>query len=111
MFDLLDCLILQEKQIDYRTALKLNSIFGSLKKVWDSSQSELETITGKNEAVNLLGSKNVDRKNYAISINSARSKGIQMYCAFDDEYPEVLKELEAPPLVLYVKGEMSNEIN
>lgn len=113
MFDLLDCLILQDiKQVGYKTILKLNYSFRSIEDIWDSPRSELEKIIGRDEAIdNILKSRTIDRKKYAVFVNSAREKEIQMSCIFDDDYPRALKKLKNPPLILYVKGEIPRDIN
>ncbi len=113
MFDLLDCLMLQDiKQVGCKTILKLNNSFRSIEDIWDSPRSELEKIIGRGEAIdNILKSKIIYRKKYALFVNSAREKDIQMYCIFDDDYPTALKELKDPPIILYVKGEIPKDIN
>lgn len=113
MFDLLDCLILQDiKQVGYKTILKLNNNFKSIQDIWESPRLELEKIIGRGEAIdNILKSKIIDKKKYALCVNAAREKEIQMFCIFDDDYPSVLKELNDPPLILYVKGEIPKDIN
>ncbi len=113
MLDLLDCLILQDiEQVGSEIILELNSRFESIDDIWESSRSELEDIIGRGEVVNnILKSKSIDKKKYALSINLARGKGIQIYCIFDEEYPGVLKELKDPPPVLYLKGELPEDIN
>ncbi len=113
MFDLLDCLILQDiKQVGYKTILRLNNNFRSIQDIWESPRSELEKIIGRGEAIdNILKSKIIDKKKYAFLVNAAREKEIQMFCIFDDDYPNVLKELNDPPLILYVKGEIPKDIN
>lgn len=113
MFDLLDCLILQDiKKIGYKTILKLNSSFESVDAILGSTQSDLENIIGKGEAVhNILKTKNIDKKKYAMHINSVSEKGIQIFCIFDDDYPIILKELNNPPLILYIKGEIPQDID
>ena len=113
MFDLLDCLILQDiKKIGYKTILKLNTSFESVDAIFGSTQSDIENIIGKGEAVhNILKTKNIDKKKYAMYINSVSEKSIQIFCIFDDDYPYIFKELNNPPIILYVKGKVSHDIN
>lgn len=39
-------------------------------------------------------------------IDNARRSGIRVISYFDDEYPEIFKNLEIPPFVLYIKGNL-----
>lgn len=86
--------------------LKLISHFGSPDKLFQASFRELSEVpevdlfeVGK--LVNALRQINPDAE-----FNSLQGKDIRFITFDDDEYPENLRHISAPPLVLYLKGSM-----
>lgn len=81
--------------------------FGSAKKIWEADTNELIN-TGLNR--NIIEKFVVFRKNFDFGeYQTALSrKEIKYFCLTDKEYPEILKQIPDPPLVLYVKGELDN---
>ena len=82
---------------------KLIKHFGSAKKAWNATRSDLEEIlkpalTKKFETF---------RKEFDISeyLKRLKKQKISYVCFFEDEYPILLKKIPNPPIVLYVKGD------
>ena len=77
--------------------------FGSAKKVFDLTSDDIEKITFLNKKQKtLLCNKNLE---YAHSvIEDCKEKRISVYCFGDEDYPDCLSVIYAPPLVLYEKG-------
>ncbi|MCD6363222.1 MAG: DNA-processing protein DprA [Synergistetes bacterium] len=92
-----------------RRIYALVAYFGSPLTVWEADISDLKGVPG-------IGSK------LAEAIVKARRSGlfekelellekedIGFLTTLDDEYPSMLREIELPPPVLYLKGEISND--
>ncbi|WDV47683.1 DNA-processing protein DprA [Clostridiaceae bacterium M8S5] len=96
-------------QIGTRSIEKLNQYFGSLKNIWDASNSEINScgILSNIAMKNLTMSKN---DNYINKIFSKIEKEhVKTITIVDKEYPEQLKNIYLPPKVLYIKGDMIKE--
>lgn len=77
---------------------------------WEGSSKELLSIGIPRNVVSLLEEtrKKLDPENYAESI---KKSGINWVTIFDEDYPNLLKEIYDPPLVLYFKGELPKNFN
>ncbi len=78
--------------------------FGSAKAAWNGSMSELEQVIGKsltNKFVDFRGE--FDIKRYE---NELVKKKISFICVSEKEYPQRLKKIKNPPIVLFVKGKI-----
>ena len=77
--------------------------FGSARAVFDLTSDELEKITFLNQKQKtMLCNKNLE---YAYSvIEDCKQKRISIYCFGDEDYPDCLSVIYAPPMVLYEKG-------
>ncbi len=77
--------------------------FGSARAVFDLTTDEIENITFLNKKQkSMLYNKNLE---YAYSvIETCREKRISVYCFGDENYPDCLSVIYAPPIVLYEKG-------
>lgn len=77
--------------------------FGSARAVFDLTSDAIEKITFLNQKQKtMLYNKNLE---YAYSvIEDCKQKRISVYCFGDEDYPDCLSVIYAPPMVLYEKG-------
>jgi DNA processing protein len=88
-------------------AKKLLERFGSFEGIFSASSGELEKVEG-------IGRELAGRiRNWRETVDVekefelAKKYGVKMITLDDEEYPSRLKEIYDPPVVLYVKGEIS----
>ncbi len=83
----------------------LKEYFGDLAIAWDASSFQLrETGLSAKIVDNIIKIRtSVNLENYYKDI---QSKGISIVISDDDNYPNRLKEIDQPPPVLYVRGEI-----
>jgi DNA processing protein len=90
---------------------RLNALleaFGSLDDIFSASLPDLRSVEG-------IGKVTADRivnweRHFSPEdeYKKARDRGAKIITAEDDEYPVLLKEIFDPPLVLYVRGKITN---
>jgi DNA processing protein len=81
---------------------KILTYFGSAKKAWNSTSSDLDKIIGSKTAVKLENFRNeFDLENY---LKQLKRQKIEYVCLADKQYPPLLKKIQNPPIVLYLKG-------
>ena len=83
----------------------LKDYFGDLELAWNANFNDLRT-SGLPEKICeriLQVRKDVDLDQY---LNRIHSLGIKILTCDDDQYPRYLNEIDQPPPVLYVKGEL-----
>lgn len=83
--------------------MKLLKKYKNPKKIWDAKKQELIKILKKEELVDsILNEKyrnNLDK--YVLYMNQ---NNIDIITIFDEEYPDLLKNIYDPPILLYIKG-------
>jgi DNA processing protein len=85
-------------------AIRLAEHFGGPDKVFRAGHKALAQISGlRKDAVAALG-KGPDRRRVARELEKAEKFGAKIIFRHEDVYPEALREIHNPPLVLYVKG-------
>lgn len=91
------------------TALKFVEAFGSVKQLYYADKRDLEQagITAATaKELNLLSNKNMKR---AAEIEKrCEELGVRILCLMDAAYPERLRNIYNPPLVIYIKGNLPN---
>ena len=95
------------EQIDSCFILKLFNYFNDIEKAFNATSDELKNIEGLSikKAENFL--KLRDKTDSDKIISKVTDKNIK-YLTFDSEnYPEMLKNIDNPPAVLYYKGDLS----
>lgn len=81
---------------------KLRKVFGSAEKAWNASKSDLEAILKVNLTSKFLEFReNFDAEEYLAKLKKQK---ISFVSLIDDSYPELLKQIPNPPIVLFVKG-------
>ncbi len=83
--------------------------FGSAEKILSASESELRRV----EAITPVAAQNITRKKNKFDVKKelelAKKQDIKIISIFDKDYPENLKTIYDPPIILYVKGRLSEE--
>lgn len=78
--------------------------FGTLEQAWNAQESELrEVLSGQLVAAIVAARSDVDVA--ALYTKSTRD-GVSVTCWADDDYPALLREVPAPPPVLYYRGQL-----
>ncbi|MCD6460062.1 DNA-processing protein DprA [bacterium] len=95
--------------IGYRSLLLLKNEFGSLSNAIKANEHDLLKIKGirKNTVNNIIEKRDSSILDKELAL--CKKSGCRIITIEDSEYPEQLKEISLPPLVLYVKGELMNE--
>ena len=95
--------------VGLKTVQVLRDVFGSAERALQATADELRRIDGFSPALcDLLVRKPVL---YPIEreLKLINEYGCQVLTLYDDAYPQHLKQIDTPPLVLYVKGELTPE--
>lgn len=79
--------------------------FGDPKLAWEGPSKEILALGFPQTVVDLLieTRKKLDPEKY---LEQIQKSGIKILTVFDDNYPKLLKEIYAPPIVFYYKGEI-----
>lgn len=91
-------------KIGARTQNELLKKYKSPKNIWNLTKKELEKNEFLNETQIEIILDERYRKNLNKYIEYMNKNKIEMISIFDKEYPEKLKEIYDPPVVLYIKG-------
>ena len=87
---------------------KLLNFFDRPQDILNAPAEKLKAISGIGEktaaALSGFRKEKLDRE-----IEEARKQGVKIITCADTEYPENLKQIYDPPIVLYVKGEIKSE--
>jgi DNA processing protein len=95
--------------VGLKTVQVLHDIFGSAERALRATADELRKIDGLSPAIcDLLIQKPVL---YSIEreLELINKYGCQVLTLYDDAYPQHLKEIDTPPFVLYIRGELMPE--
>lgn len=93
-------------QLTPRRVNKLFARFESFEAIWEATSGKLREIFWSQVIAEAIVS---GRSDSAIDeeFASAEDQGVRILTLVDAEYPALLREIEDPPLVLYVRGETS----
>jgi DNA processing protein len=97
--------------IGYSRYKILSEHFGGASKSLTSNMSKLSSIPGIGDALAAVIAgceKSVDLKK---ELSMAERGGAKIYTIIDEGYPAQLKEIQDPPLCLYVKGDINCDFN
>jgi DNA processing protein len=89
-------------------SLKIKNIlenFDSPQKVFQAGEEELLKLAGIGKEL-VARIKNFDFKILEQELSISKKHGIKIITVLDEEYPELLKEIPDPPVVLYIWGEI-----
>lgn len=91
------------------TIKKLWERFGSIEKAWEAGEEEISSIEGINKKAVQAFIKNRSNINLDEELEKVRGANIDVLTLEDDNYPAVLKNIYAPPPVIYFKGNILSD--
>lgn len=88
---------------------KLFDYFGSFENTWNGKISEFSRFKFPEKLIEnfKLARKNLDPEEYFLKL---QKNGIKIFTIFDKGYPALLKQIHGAPIVIYYKGEITDEI-
>lgn len=78
--------------------------FGSLRQAWQATDGEIRNVLPTQLANEFLTLR--DQTDVAALYNRTTREGVNIACWTDDTYPALLREVPAPPPVLYYRGQL-----
>ncbi|MBU1096268.1 MAG: DNA-processing protein DprA [Bacteroidetes bacterium] len=107
-------LLLSIERVGPSRIINLYNKYNGIDEIYNSSYSSLLTVNSINThiAKSILLSKNRIAESYAkleIEIKKLNAIGARIISFLDDDYPEYLKKIFSPPIILYVKGTIPND--
>jgi len=84
---------------------KLLDFFGKPQNILNASEECLQKVAGIGPAISHNIS-HFDKDKLNKELTLAKKCNVEIICSADEEYPENLKNITDPPIVLYVKGEL-----
>lgn len=83
--------------------------YGSFEAIWNASSGELTKFKIQERALQNLriAKKELDPEQY---FETLIKNGINVVTIFDENYPALLKEIHDPPMIIYYKGNLNEEI-
>ncbi len=90
--------------IGYARYRKLKEYFGSASAVFEQQERDLQQVGNINAKLAERIFKAPQECDYDGEMSCAARGGAQIFTLADEDYPEILRNLPDPPLVLYVKG-------
>ena len=96
------------EQIDSRFIQRLYNYFGDIELAFNATLSDLSQIDGLNikKAETFIDLRNKTNPDKVLELVTQRNI---RYLTFEDEkYPQMLKNIENPPMVLYYKGNLDD---
>ena len=92
------------------TFKNLLAAFGDLNGIFKASRAEIMKAKGSKAHIDASELKSASLlKKADIEIKKAADANVKIVTFFDKNYPAALKELYAPPILLYVKGVLPDE--
>ncbi|MBA63902.1 MAG: DNA-protecting protein DprA [Planctomycetaceae bacterium] len=106
--ELLDYLQLSfTPQIGPATVIKLMSEFGEAGKVLSATAKQLQSVFRIGQkTTHLIRQSHGKREQLANELNYCKKHGIHIICYHSEDYPKLLKEIPAPPPVLFCMGNL-----
>ena len=94
--------------LGFKKLEKLLNVFQSTSRILKAKRSELLAVVGidKNLAEKITG---LDKKQLSKELRIMEKIDAKAVNIFDDDYPENLKTIYSPPILLYMKGEIKPE--
>ncbi|CAN5595295.1 DNA-processing protein DprA [soil metagenome] len=91
-------------QIGPRAATKLLERFGSAESVFHATRSELESLRLRAESIESILKREFHEKAWE-EFENVKNLGGDVLVLDDGSYPQLLREIDDPPITLYVKGD------
>lgn len=93
------------------TFARLKKYFGSVDAALEASLSQLTQVAGIGEKTARTIVSSRDKFNIEAELEIAEKVGVCLLTLADDRYPSLLKKIDDPPPVLYVKGSFQSSDN
>lgn len=87
---------------------RLLDAFGSAERILTARREQLAAVNGVTEAAAGNIARWQEFADPAAEMEKARQLGARVITAEDDEYPAALREIHDPPIVLYVRGQITD---
>lgn len=95
--------------VGLKTVQRLRDVFGSAARALQATPDELEKIDQLSPAMQDLLKRKPIQYPIERELELIREYDCQVLTLYDDGYPEYLKEIDTPPLVLYIRGQLTPE--
>ncbi len=95
--------------VGLKTVQVLRDIFGSAERALQATSQELEKIERLSPTMRDLLSRKPVQYPIERELELIQEYGCQVVTLYDDAYPPRLKEIDTPPLVLYIRGKLTSE--
>ena len=95
--------------VGLKTVQVLRDIFGSAERALQATSEELSKIGRLSPTMRDLLSRKPIQYPIERELELIHEYGCQIVTLYDDAYPSRLKEIDTPPLVLYIRGELTSE--
>ena len=95
--------------VGLKTVQILRDVFGSAARTLQATPDELEKIDQLSPAMCDLLKRKPTQYPIERELELIREYDCQVVMLYDDAYPQYLKEIDTPPLVLYIRGELTPE--
>ena len=93
--------------VGLKTVQRLRDVFGSAEKVLQATPDELGKIDQLSPAMHDLLNRKPIQYPIERELELIREHGCQVVTLYDAAYPQYLKEIDTPPLVLYIRGKLT----
>lgn len=95
--------------VGLKTVQVLRDIFGNAERALQATSEELEKIERLSPTMRDLLSRKPVQYPIKRELELIQEYGCQVVTLYDDAYPPRLKEIDTPPLVLYIRGKLTSE--
>lgn len=101
------------RNLGFKRYQKLIQEFGSRENLWNASKKQLLKIEGIGDKLSEIILNKELRNDVKRHIDYMQKHSIDIICIEDEEYPSLLKEIDNPPICIYIIGrkDILNEIN
>ena len=95
--------------VGLKTVQLLRDVFGSAARTLQATPDELEKINQLSPAMHDLLKRKPTQYPIERELELIHEYDCQVLTLYDDAYPQYLKEIDTPPLVLYIRGKLTPE--
>ena len=95
--------------VGLKTVQVLRDVFGSAERALQATSEELSKIEQLSPTMRDLLSRKPVQYPIERELEWIHEYGCQIVTLYDDAYPSRLKEIDTPPLVLYIRGELTSD--
>jgi len=98
--------ILKVRGLGPQNLAKLKSKIGTYREIWEAPYAQVEKIVGGNLAQGLAEVRRTCAPEE--ELGKCIEQGIQVMAEFEPEYPQALREIHYPPLLLFYRGNLQS---